>query len=92
MIKVPEHNETNDDFDLADLKIVHVEWTVLDAEDFLDETTSQWMSYDHEADARYLSIEKPQRATNSIMRDDGILLRYRGKKLVGVTVLEASKR
>ncbi len=51
-----------------------------------------WMSYDHEADALYLSLEKPQRATNSIMRDDGILLRYRGKKLVGVTVLEASRR
>ncbi len=49
-------------------------------------------SYDHKADALYLSLEKPQRATNSLMRDDGILLRYRGKKLVGVTVLEASKR
>jgi len=51
-----------------------------------------WMSYDHDADVLYLSLEKPQHATNSLMRDDGILLRYRGKKLVGVTVLEASKR
>ena len=51
-----------------------------------------WISYDHDADVLYISLEKPQRATNRIMRDNGILLRYRGKRLVGVSVLEASKR
>lgn len=51
-----------------------------------------WISYDHDADVLYLSLEKPQEATNSLMREDGILLRYRGKRMVGVTVLDASKR
>ncbi len=51
-----------------------------------------WFDYDREADVLYVSLERPQKATTSKMRDDGILLRYRAKKLVGVTVFEASKR
>lgn len=51
-----------------------------------------WTDYDAEADVLYLSFERPQRATDSVMRDDGVLLRYHGKKLVGMTVFEASKR
>ncbi len=51
-----------------------------------------WLDYDHEADVLYVSLERPQKATTSKMRDDGVLLRYRGKKLVGITVFEASKR
>ncbi len=51
-----------------------------------------WTDYDEEADVLYLSFERPQKATDSVLHDDGVLLRYRGKKLVGVTVFEASKR
>jgi len=51
-----------------------------------------WFDYDHEADVLYVSLERPQKATTSKMRDDGVLLRYRGKKLIGVTVFEASTR
>ncbi|RMF39106.1 MAG: DUF2283 domain-containing protein [Chloroflexi bacterium] len=51
-----------------------------------------WIDYDPEADVLYLSFERPQRATDSEMLDNGVLLRYRGRKLVGVTVFEASKR
>lgn len=51
-----------------------------------------WFDYDHEADVLYISLERPQKATNSELRDDGVLLRYRGKKLVGLTIFEASKR
>jgi uncharacterized protein YuzE len=52
-----------------------------------------WVSYDAEADVLYISLQCPQRATDTIMLDDvGILLSYRGRKLVGITVLEASKR
>ena len=51
-----------------------------------------WTDYDPEADVLYLSFDRPQHATDSIMRDDGVLLRYRDKKLIGVTVFEASKR
>jgi uncharacterized protein YuzE len=51
-----------------------------------------WIDYDEAADVLYLSFERPQDATNSRMRDDGVLLNYRGRKLVGVTIFEASKR
>ena len=51
-----------------------------------------WIDYDREADVLYLSFESPQDATDSKMLDDGILLRYRGEKLVGITLFDASKR
>ena len=51
-----------------------------------------WMDYDKEADVLYISLRRPQDATDSQMQEDGVLLRYRGKELVGVTVFEASKR
>lgn len=51
-----------------------------------------WIDYDEVADVLYLSFERPQKATDSEMRDDGVLLRYKRDKLVGITILEASKR
>ena len=51
-----------------------------------------WTDYDPEADVLYLSFDRPQHATDSRMRDDGVLLRYRDKKLIGITVFEASRR
>ena len=40
----------------------------------------------------YISFERPQRATDSEMLDNGIIVRYRGDKIVGLTILDASKR
>ena len=54
--------------------------------------TKMWMDYDKEADVLYINFKRPQKATDSEMLDNGILLRYRDKELVGVTVLDASKR
>jgi uncharacterized protein YuzE len=51
-----------------------------------------WVDYDREADVLYISSRRPQQATDTQMTDDGILLRYRGADLVGITVLEASTR
>ena len=51
-----------------------------------------WIDYDQAADVLYLSFEKPQNATDSEMAENSILLRYRGERLVGITVFEASKR
>lgn len=51
-----------------------------------------WVDYDDEADVLYISFERPQKATDTEMTDDGLLLRYRGEDLVGVTVLDASTR
>lgn len=51
-----------------------------------------WIDYDEEADVLYISFKRPQRATETIMTEEGILLRYKDNELVGITILEASKR
>lgn len=50
------------------------------------------IDYDEEADVLYISLKRPQKATDTrFLEDKGLLLRYRDKELVGVTVLDASK-
>ncbi|MBI4313993.1 MAG: DUF2283 domain-containing protein [Candidatus Omnitrophica bacterium] len=49
-----------------------------------------WVDYDAEADTLYLSFEHPQQATDTRPMGDHLLLRYRGRRLVGVTVLHTS--
>ncbi|HLP46454.1 MAG TPA: DUF2283 domain-containing protein [Candidatus Deferrimicrobium sp.] len=51
-----------------------------------------WIDYDQEADVLYINFKRPQKATDSEMTKEGILLRYRDNELVGITILEASKR
>lgn len=51
-----------------------------------------WFDFDEEADVLYVSFERPQGATDSELTEDGILMRYRGNQLVGVTILNARKR
>jgi uncharacterized protein YuzE len=51
-----------------------------------------WFDFDQEADVLYVSFERPQEATDSELIEDGILMRYRGDQLVGVTILNARKR
>lgn len=51
-----------------------------------------WVDYDKEADVLYISFARPQKATDTEMTDDGLLLRYRDSQLVGVTILDASTR
>jgi uncharacterized protein YuzE len=51
-----------------------------------------WLAYDVDADVVYLHfVEKPQ-STHSEMREDGIILDYKGSRLVGLTILDASQR
>lgn len=54
--------------------------------------TRMWMDYDKDADVLYISFKRPQRATDSEMLENGVLLRYKGDELVGITILDASKR
>jgi len=54
--------------------------------------TKMWMDYDKEADVLYVSFKRPQRATDSEMLENGVLLRYKDDELVGLTILDASKR
>lgn len=51
-----------------------------------------WIDYDKEADVLYISFKRPQKATDTEMTEDGLLLRYKDEELVGITILEASKR
>ncbi len=50
-----------------------------------------FLDYDKEADVLYISFKRPQRATDTEMVSDDVLLRRRDNDLVGVTILHASK-
>lgn len=50
------------------------------------------VDYDRDADVLYVSFQRPQRATDTREEGEGILVRYRGRRIVGVTVLNASRR
>lgn len=54
--------------------------------------TKMWLDYDAEADVLYLHFEEKPASTHSEMREDGILLDYRDDVLVGLTILDASRR
>jgi len=51
-----------------------------------------WLDYDEEADVLYMSFRKPQRATRTIEMENDILVRKDGKKIVGLTIMNASTR
>jgi uncharacterized protein YuzE len=51
-----------------------------------------WYSYDEEADVLYLNFKKPSHADDSEMTDDNVIIRYEKGEVVGITVLNASKR
>jgi uncharacterized protein YuzE len=51
-----------------------------------------WLDYDKEADVLYMSFRKPQRATETIEFGDDILIRKDGRDIVGLTIMNASRR
>ena len=50
-----------------------------------------WLSYDQEADSLYVNFKKPSHATDSELTDNDIIVRYDGKEIVGITILNAMK-
>jgi uncharacterized protein YuzE len=54
--------------------------------------TQMWLDYDREADVLYLHFEEKPASNHSEMRDDGIIFDYQDDHLVGLTILEASRR
>ena len=58
----------------------------------LDMPAQMWVDYDADADVLYLAFDRPQKATDSEMRDDGVIVHRRGPRIVGVTILDASQR
>jgi uncharacterized protein YuzE len=53
--------------------------------------TSVWIDYDKDIDVMYISFEKPQKADDSILSDDGKIYHYRKDMIVGITIPNASK-
>jgi uncharacterized protein YuzE len=51
-----------------------------------------WMTYDEEADVLYVNFKKPSHADDSELTDDDIIIRYERGQIVGITILNASKR
>ncbi len=51
-----------------------------------------WFDFDEEADVLYISLERPQRATDTDILEDGIFLRMRDKEIVGITITNISKK
>lgn len=50
-----------------------------------------FIDYDKEADVLYVNFGKPQKADDSTQGDDGIIRRKKGKKIIGLTILNASR-
>jgi len=51
-----------------------------------------WTDYDSEADVLYISFRKPLQANDSVMEDDGNICHFRDDELVGVPVVNASRK
>ena len=51
-----------------------------------------WTSYDKDADVLYINFKKPSHADDSELTDDDIIIRYEKGEIVGITILNASKR
>jgi len=51
-----------------------------------------WSSYDAEADVLYLNFKKPSHADDSELTEDDIIIRYEKGEVIGVTILNASKK
>jgi len=51
-----------------------------------------WTAYDKEADVLYLNFKKPSHADDSELTDDDVIIRYEKEKIIGITILNASKR
>lgn len=51
-----------------------------------------WLTYDKDADVLYINFRKPSMATDSELTDENVIIRFDGDRVVGYTVLNASKR
>lgn len=50
-----------------------------------------FIDYDEEADVLYISFGKPQKADDSVHGENDIIRRKKEKKIIGLTVLNASR-
>lgn len=50
-----------------------------------------WFDYDAEADVLYVSFERPQRADDSELKPNDMIVRRCRGRIVGLTILRASR-
>lgn len=50
-----------------------------------------WIDYDKEVDVLYISFGRPQKVDDSIQGEDDVIRRKKNGKIVGLTVLNASR-
>ena len=50
------------------------------------------VDYDPKGDVLYISFGKPQEADDSDITEEGVIIRLRQGKIIGLTILNASKR
>ena len=50
------------------------------------------MNYDEEADVLYISFGEPEPADDADVTDQGVVIRLRDGKIVGLTILNAQSR
>ena len=51
-----------------------------------------WFDFDEDADVLYISLERPQHATDTDILENGAFVRLRGKKIVGITITNMSEK
>lgn len=51
-----------------------------------------WTDYDAEVDTLYVHYKKPNQADRSEITDDDVIVRYQNDEIVGLTIMNASKR
>lgn len=49
------------------------------------------LNYDPEGDVLYINFDQPQPADDSDITDEGIIIRLRENKIIGLTILNAAK-
>jgi len=50
------------------------------------------VDYDPQGDVLYISFGKPQQADDSDVTEEGVIIRLKEGKIIGLTILNASKR
>ena len=50
------------------------------------------IDYDEKADVLYISFGKPKAADDGILLDNDVILRYKKKELIGITVIDFKER
>ncbi len=50
-----------------------------------------WIDYDKEVDVLYINFGRPQKADNAYQDKDSIIRRMKKNKIIGLTILNASR-